>query len=31
MADKLQDASEVVDFQEDYLIENELLNKINTK
>ena len=31
MADELQDGSEVVDFQEDYLIENELLNKINTK
>ena len=31
MADELQDESEVVDFQEDYLTEDEIFNTINTK
>ena len=31
MADELQDGSEVIDFQEDYLTEDELVNKRNTK
>ena len=31
MADELQDRSEVVDFQEDCLTEDELVNKRNTK
>ena len=31
MAGKLQDGSEVVDFQKDNLIKDELFNKTNTK
>ena len=31
MADELQDESEGVDFQEDYLTEDEIFNTINTK
>ena len=31
MADELQDGSKVVDFQEDYLTEDVLVNKRNTK